>query len=309
MRKLRKHRPKATGFTLVELLVVIAIIGVLIALLLPAVQAAREAARRTQCQNNLKQIGLGIQNHHDTLRQFPPGHRFTTSCANSYAVGSWVVWTLPFMEQQNLRDLYSSTNPWWNGANEAARDVEVETLVCPSDVSVANFNSATNFGFRGNYAANTGIGTYSRSLCTTPAHQTGLSVKGPFVFNSKTRFADLTDGSSNTLGIAEIRRVNANDSRGALFADAGSNLYTHDFTPNPTSSDATERCVSQVAQGLPCTSNGSGGPHRLSVRSLHPTGAQGLLLDGSVRFISETIDLNTWQALGTMNGGEVLGEF
>ncbi|UUO07163.1 DUF1559 domain-containing protein [Blastopirellula sp. J2-11] len=292
------------GFTLVELLVVIAIIGVLIALLLPAIQQAREAARRMSCTNNLKQVGLALHNYHDTLGQFPPGHSLSSDCSKQY--GSWVVAILPGMEQTSLRELYVDTTDWWRGENQPARAIEVDTLVCASDVNVANYNTTYDFGFRGNYAANIGIGTYSRSQCGSPDDHTGLTTKGPFLLNAKVGMRDITDGTSNTFAIGEIRRVNSNDSRGALFADAGSNLLAFDFGPNPTSADITERCVNQPENGLPCSSNGSGGPHRLSARSLHPGGVNMLLFDGSVRFVPETVSLTTWQGMASMNGQEVV---
>lgn len=305
---MKQHRYcHRSGFTLIELLVVIAIIAILIALLLPAVQQAREAARRSTCKNNLKQIGLALHNYYEANNAFPPGHILSSNCSRQF--GSWVGGLLPYLEQQALREVYVDTTDWWRPANQNARSFKVDVLVCPSDVSVSTFNTPFDFGFRGNYAANVGIGTYSRSHCVSgPAH-VGLSVKGPFILNSRTALNDITDGTSSTLAIAEIRRVKANDSRGALFADSGTNLYSHDFVPNATVDDLTERCVSQPDRGLPCTSNGSSGPHRLTSRSLHTGGAQGLLFDGSVRFFSENIDLSIWQALASIDGGEVIGEF
>ncbi|MHC2067564.1 DUF1559 family PulG-like putative transporter [Bremerella sp. T1] len=292
------------GFTLVELLVVIAIIGVLIALLLPAVQQAREAARRMSCTNNLKQIGIALHTYHDTIGTFPSGHVLSPDCSRQF--GSWVLGILPGLEQQSLRDLYNDSTDWWRPENQNARDVEIDTLVCPSDINVEIFNTAYDFGARGNYAANIGVGTYERGHCGSSAAHTGLTLKGPFLLNSNVGMRDLVDGTSLTFAVSEIRRVNDNDSRGALFADAGTNLYAHDFPPNTTSADTTERCVNQPEKGLPCTSNGSAGPHRLSARSLHPGGVETLSFDGSVRFIPETIDLTIWQAMASMDGGEVV---
>jgi len=301
------HSKQRSAFTLVELLVVIAIIGVLVALLLPAVQAAREAARRGSCQNQLKQIGLALQNYHDTHLTFPTGHVMAPNCSTQRI--SWAGLILPQIEEENLYEQYDLNSNWWAPGNQGVRDVEVAAFVCPSDITVPIFNSTHNFGFRGNYAANVGVGTYQRNQCSSPAAQTGLTVKGPFVMNSKTRFRDITDGTSTTVAVAEIRRVAADDSRGALFADAGSNLYAHDFTPNTLSADITERCVSQPEKGMACTSNGAGGPHRMSAKSLHPGGAQVVFFDGSTHFVSETIAIGTWRALGSMSGGEVVGEF
>lgn len=298
---------RRNAFTLVELLAVIAIIGVLVALLLPAVQQAREAARRMTCNNHLKQLGIALHTYHDTYQQFPPGHMLSSDCEMQHA--SWMFGLLPYIEQAQLAELYVESANWWGSENQPARAIEVQVLVCPSDGSAEIFNTAFDFGFRGTYAANIGVGTYSRTMCQSSDAQTGLLIKGPFLLNVKRTFSDITDGTSNTLAISEIRRVKGNDSRGAIFADAGSNLYAHDFPPNDLLADITERCVNQPEKGLPCTSNGDDGPHRLTARSNHPGGVQALLFDGSGRFVAETIDIVTWQGLASPDGGEVLGEF
>ena len=296
-------KARSRGFTLVELLVVIAIIGILIALLLPAVQAAREAARRSQCTNNVKQIGLALHNYHDTHKAFPLGHVMSSSSSvNTELRGSWIKGLLPFLELQTVYDTFDHNSAWWAPGNEAVRDIRIDAFLCPSDIEAEIFNSAYNFGFRGNYVGNIGIGTYIREY--RPSYQTGLTVHGPFVHNHSVRFSDIIDGTSNTAAVTEIRKASGNDSRGALFADSGTVQYCHDYVPNELVADLTERCASET--DVPCSGAGSGGPHRLTARSRHPGGVNLLLFDGSVRFISETIDRDTWQALASMRGKEVV---
>ena len=296
-------KPSTRGFTLVELLVVIAIIGILIALLLPAVQAAREAARRSQCTNQVKQIGLALHNYHDTFKAFPLGHVMAPDSSTSTQLrGSWIKGLLPFLELQTVYDTFDHDSAWWAPGNESVRGITINDFLCPSDIGVEIFNSAYNFGFRGNYVANTGIGTYIREY--RPSQQTGLTVHGPFVHNRNVSFKSIIDGTSNTAAVTEIRKAEGNDSRGALFADSGTAQYCHDYVPNELVADLTERCVTR--DYAPCTGAGSGGPHRLTARSNHPGGVNLLLFDGSVRFIGETIERDTWQALASMQGGEVV---
>jgi len=310
------------AFTLIELLVVIAIIAILVSLLLPAVQQAREAARRSQCRNNLKQIGLALHNYHDVHTTLPPGHIMNGACSRQY--GSWVVGLLPFVDQQNLRTLYVDTTDWWQALNQPARAVTVQAFLCPSDIGVEIFNTTLDFGFRGNYAANVGIGEYKRDRCASASAQVDLKPAAAFFTNSSKKLRDITDGTSNTAAICEIRKVNGNDSRGALFADTGTNLYSHRYPPNTSVFDVTERCVSQPEMKLGCTAGGSGGTFNISARSVHTGGVHILLFDGAVRFVSDNVDAgpttpdtttglydtaHVWKALSTLNSGEIIGDF
>ncbi len=290
------------GFTLIELLVVIAIIAILIALLLPAIQQAREAARRTECKNNLKQMGIALHNYHDIHVSFPAGF----SSAGGPHSTSWMVAILPHMEMQNIYDEYNLTVNWWHSSNQTARGRQVNAYHCPSAPQGLLSNAPADFGRRGNYAANAGVGTYSRG--TAIPHTTGLTELGPFHVNSFSRIRDVTDGTSNTAAVAEILHSRGNGSRGAYSSDGGSIMYTHSFPPNNPTADLTERCANEPAFGTPCTASGAG-PHRLTARSKHTGGAQMLLCDGSVRFVPDAVAQTTWERLGGMADGEVVDQY
>jgi len=190
-------RGKKSGFTLIELLVVIAIIGILIALLLPAVQAAREAGRRISCVNNMKQIGIGFHNYHDVLGTLPPGYIYRLG----YGVGGfgWAAMILPQMEQSPV---YSSVNfslPAWSPQNSTACTSVLAVYQCPTDFTTEGFLSREGLKYaRSSYVANFG----PNDLDLTPEDR-----KGMFSRNSQTRFADVTDGLSQTLAGGE--RTNA----------------------------------------------------------------------------------------------------
>ena len=302
-----KYRRRA--FTLIELLVVIAIIAVLIALLLPAVQQAREAARRTQCKNNLKQIGLAQHNYHDTFSTFPPGAIQAFPPGNSQNEATWVSMTLPGIDQAplynraNWSSCFGCTVAPGNPSYEIVSPV-ITSMVCPSDVDVS---LALGIYRRGNYAANSGIGP----LHSVSDPKDPTRTPGPFTMNSRTRMADFTDGTTNTVIVAELLKVPGDDFRGVMHYPEGA-LYQHDQTPNTSIPDQfrTSLCVSITR--APCTGVYSAWNNRaiiLSARSQHVGGVQVLLADGSVRFISNNIHRPTWQALGTHNLAEQLGEF
>ena len=235
---------RRSGFTLVELLVVIAIIGVLVALLLPAVQAAREAARRTQCVNHLKQIGIGLHNYHDTYRILPPAMTFPQGelAESSDLMGAnWVISMLPYYEQQNLYEAFNLRQPISSAANRTARGTRVAALLCPSDPNnrTAFRGNSTGEGdnwARGNYAANGPNGRLdNRATWADP------NLRGVMGWNLSVRFAEVTDGLSQTLMVGEIRAgLSADDRRGtwALGTAGSSALIWHGFTgdangPNP----------------------------------------------------------------------------
>ncbi len=316
---------RAAGFTLVELLVVIAIIGVLVALLLPAVQAAREAARRMQCNNHLKQIGLGLHNRHDVHLRFPQG-QYNPIGADPTPGSPWnrACWwhdLLPFVEQQplyNALEAYTKATPappyiTWsvnsdgNNPSTPGRNTPVKMFVCPSDKNgVKNRTVAGNEqGFHGNYVLCAGSTIYNPS--TDP---TGRDLNGLFYVYSKTRFADITDGTSNTLMGGEIMVVkdtNVHDLRGRYYNTwQGNNLFSTLYPPNTTVGDRSNYCIN--TREAPCQGL-TGTAVVQSSRSFHPNGGNFLLADGAVRFITNNVNLNTYQALGTREGGEPLTDY
>nr|WP_044185002.1 DUF1559 domain-containing protein [Pirellula staleyi] len=300
------------GFTLVELLVVIAIIGVLVALLLPAVQAAREAARRSSCSNNLKQLGLALHNYHDTLGSFPYGYmevgtRLKRNC--------WFQGVLPFMEQTAMYDKYSAlTIEWIMDVPDTIKDIPIKTMNCPSDGSGGSNSQGANggnrgpgYGAQGNYVGCTGDGLMVY----------GTANDGLFFQLSNNTFGSVIDGTSNSLAFGEVI-IRGKSNTNSAWGDGGSYWggarwggygFTTMEAPNTTIADQVYLCKSTTWKGAPCTSITSSDTQRNFLRSYHPAGAQVALIDGSTRFISNTINITTYRALGTINGGETLGEY
>ncbi len=297
------------GFTLVELLVVIAIIGVLVALLLPAVQAAREAARRSQCSNNLKQIALGMHNHHDTHLGLPPAQGPSGCCW-----GTWQVLVFPYVEQNNAYDLYQnwggndSTGPRYGSAPNSTNvtNRRYDAFTCPSDPSPNSpIGNLTNH----NYAVNYGNTAYSQ------VDLNGVVFAGaPFAkadAQNKMRgknFSSITDGTSNTLLVAEVLQGQGSDLRGFTWWGDGAQFSAF-LAPNSTQPDriySSSYCNNLPQQGLPCAVSSTSDPTMFASRSQHPGGVQVALCDGSARFVAETIDLNTWRAMASSRGGEVV---
>lgn len=306
------------GFTLVELLVVIAIIGVLIALLLPAVQQAREAARRMSCSNNLKQIGIAMHTYHDTMLTFPPGYFQTLGYdVRPYNTSGhqfrycYARCILPFLEQdalwQKLDAGQKINQPSWVIP-------EVTTIVpgymCPSDGAGPKVSKE---GFGGNY-----LGVHGNTRYYDQAGNADERMNGMFFALSKVRIADVLDGTSHTLMVSEINLlpeggVNASvtDRRGMYnMCYTGNATISTYVTPNSATPDVQEagRFVNNE-QFAPAVSAGSGGVYATYARSHHPGGVQTLRVDGSVSFAPETIDSVAWQAAGTRAGGEVTVEW
>ena len=329
-------RLRANGaFTLVELLVVIAIIGILIALLLPAVQAAREAARRTQCINNLKQVALGMHNFHSSEGRFPTGdtHSFSQLSLDNIDRAGWFQFLLPHVEQQPLYDSWQDhladtslaedrNGTWWT----PGRGEPIAMFVCPSDPAgpktvTAGWSESpggqpdNSQGFSGNYVACAG------STVFNPAgDDDGLNRNGIFYAKSRTRVADIRDGTSNTLLIGELILVRdvvgdeaasggntenqKHDTRGRYWnPHQGSALFSTKYPPNTPVGDRNRWCIDQPY--APCTGLGSDNLV-LSLRSHHPGGVNVALADGSVHFLSESIDPLVYAGLGTRSEGELV---
>jgi len=277
----RDAAPRA--FTLIELLVVIAVIAVLVALLLPAVQQAREAARRTQCRNHLKQYGLALHNYYGVHQIFPIGN-----VANRY-------WTfqsmlLPFLDQEAVYERCTFRYPWTcfilNVAPGPSKNIAGTSLPifgCPSD---SNSGKVYSDRFIGPIAS----GSYLGLMGTSNTNRTGLLYS-----NSRTRIQEVIDGTSNTFAMGE-RGIPDDLYWGFFlcgFGDVtglgdGDNVLTTKFG---------------FAPGLP------DGKHNLHFWSYHPGGGHFQMADGSVRFVSYSINFTTFQALSTKGGREVVGEF
>ncbi len=300
------------GFTLIELLVVIAIIGVLVALLLPAVQAARESARRTQCVNHLKQLGLAMQNHHDVHLKLP----FAGSTAPVRT--SWVSQLWPFFEQAGIYQQYDAKLAFHVPPNIVQNTFNgvlcnrIPLYYCPSDRVNAMWQGDTFWRTRGNYVVNWGPITQP---FTPPTPPTAWAPFGYMNFSSlnqprQTRFAEITDGLSNTLLMSEVlmqRADTSRDQRGDINNDQGANRFMTINTPNRgTDFMGGPWCESRLPD-MPCAA-ASVNQH-YTVRSRHPGGVNAVLCDGSVRFVANSITLNAWQAASTMNGAEAVGNW
>lgn len=315
------------GFTLVELLVVIAIIGVLVALLLPAVQAAREAARRMACRNHFKQIGLALHTYHDSQKSFPP---FLVGrvgddrrLADIHKGANWLVLMLPYLEQGTIYDQWNLDVP----ANQnEVRSAEISFFKCPSDAyNRGNLCSYAGGGWaRGNYGMNVSPCSFDfRSReAGAPSYLGGIGGA-----NFSVRIADIGDGASNTVAVDELRAgLNEHDVRGCwaapgLPAGVGA-LFDDAYLPNGCggNSDDIENCKSTgyAGDGSDCMGCfDSGTTSQVASRSMHPDGVHVALADGSVRFVGNHVDSNqtkggcgalpfgVWQSIHTRDGGEV----
>jgi prepilin-type N-terminal cleavage/methylation domain-containing protein len=294
------------GFTLVELLVVIAIIGVLVALLLPAVQAAREAANRMSCSNNFKQLGIALHNYHDTHKKF--SYAWTDN-ANMITRkrDCWMQRVLPFMEQQPMQDAYETQNPQWiMDVAVAIKDKEVSGFLCPSDGQLPPVGAngglrAGGYGFQGNYVLCSGNGVMFF----------GTNNNGFIYPDSKRTMASITDGTSNTvIGGESIRRPGDAGWGGAGAYWGGSRWGGFGFTtleaPNTNLPDRHYQCTSTTFVPAPCTSLTGTDDTRNYARSWHSGGVNVLLGDASTRFMPETVDILVWRAAGSISGGESL---
>jgi prepilin-type N-terminal cleavage/methylation domain-containing protein len=305
-------RPRTLrGFTLIELLVVIAIIAILIALLLPAVQQAREAARRSSCKNNLKQLVLGLHNYESSFRVFPPGylHKFHSPDDPANHMGfSWGTMILPTIDQKPLYDRFTFHVPVWDPANLAAREQGLTVFLCPSDsysdksfVVRDDASSPIERYAAASYAANWGPATATVNLDDTP-----LDSRGVFYRNSRTRFGDILDGTSNTLALGE--RTNGPIPTINPSAGGHSNFETAWPAAVRDVDDPEDDHGHMVLFETQFRPNQAGGDDK-GLSAPHVGIAQFGLCDGSVRAISENIDANVYNALGTRAGRDIVGEF
>lgn len=305
------------GFTLVELLVVIAIIGILVALLLPAVQAAREAARRMSCSNNMKQLGLALHNYHDTMQKFPFGW--------DQRGALWSAMILPYVEQRNVYEtlvFQESGLGNWNAAgspNPAACAHNYSFYRCPSQPGPLHIdNEGIPNRFAASYRGNAGNEATSDDSSTIPIPGTksleNMQQNGIFSGCSSVRFADIIDGTSNTLMLGEsqfdlkfVKDGNAMDfwivgspQTDPCRCDSGNGGTEFTEAVGSTYERMNLRKQNPAATGYLM---------ELSFGGYHPGGAMFCLSDGSVRFIAETVDLQTYRALGSRDGGETLGDY
>ncbi|MCA9036586.1 MAG: DUF1559 domain-containing protein [Planctomycetaceae bacterium] len=298
------------GFTLIELLVVIAIIAILIALLLPAVQQAREAARRTQCKNNMKQLGLALHNYHDVHLTFPPGWIAVDPVTRQHSAhdgvngAGWGTMILPYMEQSALYSQFNSNLAIHDTANSAFINNVLPAWQCPSDPKPDRWQIEEE-GSPGTVLAELptanyigAFGTEELDGCenapgTAPVSSSGqCRGDGIFYHNSRVRMRDITDGTTNTFIVGERR------------TDTQLGWYSTWPGMVAEGEEAFQRILGS-ADHVPNDPHS----HFDDFSSFHTGGAQFVLGDGSVRFISENIDEGLYQSLATIRGGEVVGEF
>ncbi len=332
MKRHIQHKSRS-GFTLIELLVVIAIIAVLIALLLPAVQQAREAARRTQCKNQLKQLGLALHNHHDVFLRFPAGAqedvylspKNPASPATTIKGTSWIVFILPYVDQAALYSTYDFSLPYNAVPNSTIFGAKaISAIYCPSGPAPKAYldpNAANNTNPSTHYYGVMGPGgptnptvvnyngiNYSYTVGNTNPVSNGCygtdGVLGRYTDNAgsvTTEFftgtRDVTDGTSNTLMLAELSR------------NIPSGVTSHYRTwirGNNGGSGTTKNVTNPINSTF---YNGSNNFNDISFGSNHTGGCHFTLADGSVRFVSENIDLGLYKALASRKSSEVVSDY
>jgi prepilin-type N-terminal cleavage/methylation domain-containing protein len=336
----RNRRRVASAFTLVELLVVIAIIGVLIALLLPAIQAAREAARRSQCTNNLRQLGIALQNYHSANNRFPPGnlgHRNPQDVTKPRAVNNpgaagfvpftpHMVFMLPYLEESARFNLYNRDIDWNKQPLDVLRQLRspLPTYQCPSDegqimLETAGGGDGTNSqsfdDHKGSYGVNWGqweyLDQFDQSVLGQPSNINTLddNRRAPFAVGWGARIAQITDGTSNTFAMLEMLQTpsepGAVDRRGRIWNHVpGCYQITTRHPPNSQEMDVSV-CVDMPEKGLPCRNSPTENLMRLAARSRHPGGVHANMCDGSAHFVTDGIDEMVYKGLSSLDGGEI----
>ena len=319
------------AFTLIELLVVIAIIAVLIALLLPAVQQAREAARRSQCKNNMKQLGLALHNYHDTFTTFPIGQRESKTYPN------WRIGVLPYLDQAPLYNALNFSQSFMSGCtatsgfgfaqttpgNPILKNLVLPVFKCPSSALDPTADVGCNFDRAQvhDYVGISGATPDPAARTNVCSQDTGYGTycnNGLLVPNEVTRLRDATDGASNTMIVAEQSgRVGLSDFRagyhggwsGLAGVTAGKFLvpsFTSSDLPYGSGTTTIRQQINSKTAGLGATNSYHG---NTIINSFHVGGVHALLADGSVRFLSENVNFLTLTNLACKNDGLVLGEF
>lgn len=306
------------GFTLIELLVVIAIIAVLIGLLLPAVQKVREAAARMNCQNNLKQLGLAIHNYHGAYSAFPSSVR--PAGVTTLPRISWTIGTLPYIEQDNVRNRYDTTTTWSSATNLPLTSQSIKIFQCPSAPNPGRLDGDPQTNVWSivavtDYAAATGVAAYATTVNTTGQVLPGIMQK-----NTKVKVGDVTDGLSNTILIVEsagrpqiyrlgvpFGSVPTNKTNGGGWSRPASDLAFQTSTPDGSSYPGS--CAANCTNGFdyptynmsPFGTEGTSEPY-----AFHTGVVNALLGDGSVRTVGSSVSVATFAALITRSGGEVI---
>ena len=287
---------KRRGFTLIELLVVIAIIAVLIALLLPAVQQAREAARRSQCKNNMKQLGIALHSYHEQFNVFPPG---TAPGPVLIPAWGWGAFLLPGLDQAPLyQKLDLNRVPLSTGATIINGSTLTQTVlpifICPSDTG-ANLNDQKRFHAKSNYRGVSGAVPSAVAGASVPTSVWDPATgDGMFRMNNPIRMADVTDGTSNTLMALETM-LDGTNKVGAIWVGMTQSSPSYTVSDVMWFVNRLDFSINEIAAQAPS--------------SRHVGGCHFLLADGSARFFSDSMDGKVLEAAGTRNGGEVLGEF
>ncbi len=318
------------AFTLVELLVVIAIIGILVALLLPAVQSAREAARRTQCQNNMKQLGLALLNYETVHGQFPDGSVGRNPDSPNCDYGgfppgkapnrvAFFIRLFPYLEEGSVYAGYDFDVFFLQYTQDAnsITSVPQPTLTCPSDEPQVCYQCDGGRGqdVKGNYGLNWGPGSFgcqnNAGDCSAVARPWCRFHFAPFHLEYGAKLAQITDGTSKTLAMLEMLQAPAPlgvtlDRRGRIWNDdSGCYQVMTLNTPNSSAPDVGACNPANAAVAMPCLNVSTGRDHHLAARSRHPGGVHASLCDGSARFVSDSVDLITWRGMSTINGSEV----